>query len=75
LFGMGISEILLILVIALIIFGPGKIVDISKSLGKMVHTLKKATSDIKTQITTEVEKENTSVTPQKVSPLSEQEPK
>jgi Tat protein translocase TatB subunit len=75
LFGMGISEILLILVIALIIFGPGKIVDISKSLGKMVHTLKKATSDIKTQINTEVEKEKTSITTQKVSPLSEQEPK
>lgn len=72
-FGMGMGEIILILVIALIIFGPGKIVDISRTLGRMVHNIKKATSDIKTQITAEMEEKKPSGTSQKASPFSERE--
>ncbi len=54
-FGMGIGEILLILVVALIVWGPGRIAEIGKTLGKMVHNLKKATSDLTAQITNETE--------------------
>jgi sec-independent protein translocase protein TatA len=54
-FGMGGGEILFILIIALLIFGPKKIVDISKTLGKIMHDLKKATSDLTTQISREAE--------------------
>jgi len=54
-FGMGIGEILLILFVALIIWGPGRIAKIGKTLGKMVHALKKATSDLTAQITNETE--------------------
>lgn len=54
-FGMGIGEILLVLVVALIVWGPGRIAEIGKTMGKMVHNLKKATSDLTAQITSETE--------------------
>ena len=55
--GMGMGEIVLILVVALIIFGPGRIVEIGRTLGKMVRTLKKASFDLTTQVTKELELE------------------
>ena len=56
-FGMGMGEILLILVIALIIWGPGRLPEIAKTLGKAARTLRKATSDITTTVTTELNTE------------------
>lgn len=55
--GIGPEEILLIVVIALIAFGPGRIVQISRDLGKMVHAFRKASSDLTTQITRELDLE------------------
>ena len=57
LFGMGFGEIVLIIVLALIIWGPGRIADIGRTLGRMAHALKKATSDITAQITKETEEQ------------------
>ncbi|MFC1940802.1 twin-arginine translocase TatA/TatE family subunit [Chloroflexota bacterium] len=56
-FGMGMGEILLILVVALIIWGPGRIVEIGRTLGKIVRSLRKASFDLTTQITKELEEE------------------
>ncbi len=56
-FGMGMGEILLILVVALIIWGPGRIVEIGRTLGKIVRTLKKASFDLTTQLSKELEGE------------------
>lgn len=56
-FGIGMGEILLILVIALIIWGPGRIAEISRTLGKMVRSLRKVSSDLTAQVTRELEKE------------------
>ena len=56
-FGMGWGEILFILVIALLIWGPGKIVDIGRNLGKITRALKKATTDLTTQVTRELDVE------------------
>ena len=53
----GIEELLLILVVALMIFGPHKLVDIARSLGKMSRALRKATQDFTTAVTKEVESE------------------
>ena len=55
--GIGVGEILLILVVALIIWGPGRMAEIGRKLGRMVHTLKKATSDLTAQVTKEMEEE------------------
>ena len=56
-FGMGMGEILLIIIVALIIFGPGKVPEIARQLGKVVHTLKNASSELTTQITRELDEE------------------
>ncbi len=50
-FGMGMSEILVILVIALIVIGPKKLPEIAKSLGKAMGEFKRATNDFKESIT------------------------
>jgi TatA/E family protein of Tat protein translocase len=56
-FGIGPLEILLIFVLALIIFGPHKLADIGKSLGKTVRSVRQAMSDVTTQVTKEIEDE------------------
>ena len=63
-FDMGIWEILLILVVALIIWGPGKIPEIARMLGRMVNTLRKTSFDLTTQIRKELEEEEKAPRPQ-----------
>ena len=63
--GIGWEEILLVLVVALLIFGPGKIVEISRSLGKTVHAFKKAANEFSTQLTMELDKPKKEPSPPK----------
>ncbi len=53
-FGLGWQELLIILFIALIIFGPRKLPEIGKSLGQAIndfrHSTKKATDEAKSQL-------------------------
>ena len=57
LFGMGMLEILVILAIALLIWGPGRIVEIGRTLGKIARALRKASFDLTAQVTKELEEE------------------
>ncbi|MEW6661505.1 MAG: twin-arginine translocase TatA/TatE family subunit [Bacillota bacterium] len=41
----GPTELILILALALIIFGPGKLPDVGKSLGKTIREFRSATKD------------------------------
>lgn len=43
--GMGMPELIIILVIVLIIFGAGKLPEIGAGLGKGIRNFKKATND------------------------------
>ena len=52
-FGIGIPEILVILVIALIVIGPEKLPEIAKMLGKTAAELKKVVDGVKTTIAEE----------------------
>ncbi len=44
-FGIGMPELIIILVIILIIFGAGKLPEIGAGMGKAIKNFKKATSD------------------------------
>jgi Tat protein translocase TatB subunit len=46
-FGIGMQELLLILVVALIVLGPKRLPEVAKSLGKAMNEFKRAASDIK----------------------------
>jgi len=49
-FGIGLPELVIILVVALIVFGPKKLPDLARSLGKGIAEFKKATDDLKSGI-------------------------
>lgn len=44
-FGLGLPELLLILVIGLIFFGPGKLPDVGKAMGKSMREFKQAVNE------------------------------
>lgn len=46
-FGIGMQELIIVLVVALIILGPKKLPEVAKSLGKALNEFKRATNDIK----------------------------
>ncbi|MFC1954013.1 twin-arginine translocase TatA/TatE family subunit [Chloroflexota bacterium] len=56
-FGMGMGEIILILLVALIIWGPDRVVEVGRTLGKVARALKKASFDLTSQISKELEME------------------
>lgn len=45
-FGIGMPELIVILIIALVIFGAGRLPEIGKALGKAIQEFKKGTRDI-----------------------------
>ena len=44
-FGLGVPELLIILVIGLVLFGPGKLPDVGKALGKSIREFKNANKE------------------------------
>ena len=49
-FGLGLPELLLILVIGLIFFGPGKLPEIGSALGKSMKEFKQAVNSTEAEI-------------------------
>ena len=58
-FGIGMPELIIILIIILIIFGAGKLPEIGSGIGKGIKNFKKATHEPPDEIAPPDEKDNT----------------
>jgi TatA/E family protein of Tat protein translocase len=69
-FGIGFQEMLIILVVVLIFFGPKRLPDLAKSLGKGIAEFRKASEEVRKGIEDAVKEESaaeTSKTPEDLS--------
>ena len=53
--GIGSWEILLIIILALIVLGPGKLTNFARTLGKTVRAIRKYSTDLTSAVTREIE--------------------
>jgi TatA/E family protein of Tat protein translocase len=69
-FGIGVQEMLIILVVALIFFGPKRLPDLAKSLGKGIAEFKKASEEVRKGIEDAVKEDSAVETPKPPEDLS-----
>lgn len=53
-FGLGSTELIVILLIVLLLFGPNRLPELAKGLGKMIHELRHASTQVRDEIHREV---------------------
>jgi len=69
-FGIGFQEMLIILVVVLIFFGPKRLPDLAKSLGKGIAEFKKASEEVRKGIEDAVKEESAEEAPKPPEDLS-----
>jgi TatA/E family protein of Tat protein translocase len=69
-FGIGFQEMLIILVVVLIFFGPKRLPDLAKSLGKGIAEFKKASEEVRKGIEDAVKEESVEEAPKPQEDLS-----
>lgn len=67
-FGIGFPELILILIIGLVVFGPGKLPEIGRAVGKGLQEFKKATSELSNSVNNTTN--NASITPTPPNPAN-----
>ncbi|OGO21331.1 MAG: hypothetical protein A2144_00665 [Chloroflexi bacterium RBG_16_50_9] len=72
--GIGPLEILLILVLALILLGPGKIPEVARTLGRTMRAIKKASAELTTAVNRELEATKNEAKPPQVKVASHVKP-
>lgn len=78
-FGIGLPEMALIMIVALLVFGPKKLPEIGRSLGKTIRSFQDASKEFENEFKREAQKIEDSVkmtaklesTPQKEPPKSD----
>jgi sec-independent protein translocase protein TatA len=55
---LGLGEILIILVIALVVFGPKRLPEMGRSIGKGLREFRRATSDLRSEIEDDMDLED-----------------
>jgi len=68
---LGVPELILIFVVALLVFGPKRLPEIGRTLGKALGEFKRATDDFKTTIEREVQVEEQKQVASRVTPAPE----
>ena len=53
--GIGIWEVLLIIVVILIVLGPQRVPEMARKLGQIVRTIRRASTDLSTAVTRELD--------------------
>ena len=71
-FGIGMPEMIIILVIALIVIGPSKLPELAKSLGKGLAEFKKASEDFQRNVQEESRKSDEKEAEAKQVPTADQ---
>ncbi len=54
----GASEILMILLVAILVVGPNRVVELARTFGKIMRTIKKASFDLTSAVSREIDLEN-----------------
>jgi TatA/E family protein of Tat protein translocase len=67
---LGLPEILFILLLALLLFGPRRLPEIGRTIGKGLSEFRRATNDLKRSIETEIELEEAPRRPAPVPPTA-----
>ena len=73
-FGIGLPEMIVILVLALLVFGPKKLPEIGSSLGKAIRGFQDATKDFENELKRGAEAADRTPEPQKSAAVQEAKP-
>jgi len=65
-FGVGLPEVTVILILALLIFGPKKLPELGKQLGKTLKSLKKASNEFQNEIDQVMNEEDNDESPKSI---------